>query len=89
VEASPNAEQIARAVLQIFANRGLRPGEAISRTALEQEFFQSSKFNSFKQSDFEGGLTCAIKKEWLSNKETDFELRLLGFAEIPGNGRVP
>lgn len=89
MEELSKSEEIARAVLQMFASRGLRPGETISRTALEHEFFQSSKYNSFKQSDFEAGLTCAVEKEWLSNKETDFELRLLGFAEIPENGRAP
>jgi hypothetical protein len=89
MEDLPNSEEIARAVLQIFANRILRPGEAISRMALEQEFFQSSKYNSCKQSDLEAGLTCAVEKDWLSNKEAEFELRLLGFAEIPDNARAP
>jgi hypothetical protein len=51
--------------------------------------FQSSKYNSFKQADLEAGLTCGVEKEWLSDKETDFELRLLGFAEISNNGRAP
>lgn len=86
MEELSKSEEIARAVLQMFGSRGLRPGETISRTALEQEFFQSGKYNSFKQSDFEAGLTRAVEKEWLSETETGLELRVLGFAEIPDSG---
>lgn len=76
----PFTDESARALLKLFSERHLRPGDRVQWWQLNARFFENPKFRA---EDYVAGLSFAIEKGWLIKKGDFIELTESGFRELP------
>jgi hypothetical protein len=76
----PYTDESARALLNLFAELHLRPGDVVMSWQLHANFFDSPKFRA---EDYAAGLSYAIEKGWLIKEGEKIKLSVSGYQELP------
>lgn len=75
----PADEDYARALLALFADAGMRPGESLPAGRVGQDFLER---NFGRAADYEAALAHAVERGWVKVALDRLRLTPAGFAEL-------